>query len=84
VNECKPLDPGLVLPEAGEPRASRSGFSPEKPDPLGKYNPAHMRFTERFFYLHYYKFLSGPAKYVILIVFAGLFAGGAALWVRLS
>ena len=43
-----------------------------------------MRVTERFFYSHYYEFLRGPAKFVVLAAFAGLFAGGISLWVSLE
>jgi hypothetical protein len=53
-------------------------------NPAGKYDVTKMRMTEKFFYVTYYEFLRGPAKWVILLVFAGLFAGGIASWVSLE
>ena len=43
-----------------------------------------MRFTERFFYQHYYKFLKSPARFLVLLAFAGLFFLGAYLWLQLD
>ena len=62
-------DPGLErLPET-DVKASDAA------DPASKYDVKKMRVTERFFYSHYYEFLRGPAKFVVLAAFAGLFAG---------
>jgi hypothetical protein len=71
-------DPGLALPAKGEELTKRGG------DAADKYDVTKMRMTERFFYVRYYEFLKGPAKYVILLAFAGLFAGGVALWLSLE
>ena len=71
-------DPGLErLPET-DVKASDAA------DPASKYDVKKMRVTERFFYSHYYEFLRGPAKFVVLAAFAGLFAGGISLWVSLE
>jgi hypothetical protein len=82
------VDPGLELPvtkQAAEPTdADDSDTSPEDAVVLSKYDPSTMRMTERFFYVRYYHFLKGPAKYVILACFAALFAAGVALWVALE
>ena len=87
------VDPGLALPTAANGAAAANGngkaangtdAADADPAPLEKYIPANMRFTERFFYVHYYNFLKGPAKYVILALFSALFAGGIALWVNLK
>ena len=71
-------DPGLKLPDDEDKAMAAST------DPADKYNVKHMRMTERFFYVRYFNFLNSPAKYVILAAFAGLFAGGVALWVSLE
>jgi len=71
-------DPGLALPDDEDKAMAAST------DPAEKYNEKHMRMTERFFYVRYFNFLNSPAKYVILAAFAGLFAGGVALWVSLE
>jgi len=89
------VDPALALPVVANGAGTGASSPPKSDDdgnislvhvvnPMDKYNPATMRRTERFFYLHYYNFLRGPAKYVILVVFAGLFAAGVALWVGLT
>ena len=70
-------DPALALPAEGEELTKRGGAA-------DKYDVTKMRMTERFFYVRYYEFLKGPAKYVILLAFAGLFAGGVATWVSLK
>ena len=49
-----------------------------------KYDTDSMRITERFFYMRYYHFLRGRAKYVILVSFTALFAVGVILWVKLE
>ena len=45
----------------------------------GKYDITKMRRTEKFFYVTYFNFLKGPAKWVILLVFAGVFTGVASV-----
>lgn len=91
------VDPGLQLPSvdsnkraiasAGDADADGNGDAADAGNGaarLEKYIPANMRFTERFFYVRYFNFLKGPAKYVIIVAFAGLFACGIALWVSLK
>eukprot|EP00227_Mantoniella_beaufortii_P017292 CAMPEP_0197575398 /NCGR_PEP_ID=MMETSP1326-20131121/809_1 /TAXON_ID=1155430 /ORGANISM="Genus nov. species nov., Strain RCC2288" /LENGTH=1027 /DNA_ID=CAMNT_0043138157 /DNA_START=288 /DNA_END=3371 /DNA_ORIENTATION=+ len=90
------IDPGLTLPVATDAAAAAAAAAKLQEDgtnngdglsmssPIDRYNPATMRRTERFFYLHYYKFLMGPAKYVILVLFTALFAVGIVLWIGLT
>jgi|AntAceMinimDraft_1070359.scaffolds.fasta_scaffold01814_2 hypothetical protein len=81
------VDPGLELPvkELAAPKAiDVDAAATADAIALSKYNPATMRRTERFFYVHYFKFLKGPAKYVILVCFTALFTTGVYLWVNLE
>ena len=55
-----------------------------RPDPAEKRDTKKLRFTERFFYQHYYKFLKSPARFLVLLAFAGLFFLGAYLWLQLD
>ena len=80
------VDPAEKLPETTKEEEVDSTTEGEGPNAavLRKYNPAHMRWTERFFFDIYFKFLKGRAKYVILASFAALFAAGVAIWVTLE
>lgn len=87
-------DPGLALPEhkagdetgagAGDTRVGLATPVNAAAAAAGKYDMSKMRRTEKFFYVTYYNFLRGPAKWVILAVFAGIFAAGVGLWINLE
>ena len=70
-------DPSLTLPAESKDAVAVVGE-------VGKYDITKMRRTEKFFYVTYFDFLKGPAKWAILLAFAGLFAGGVATWVSLE
>ena len=75
-------DPGATLPEGK--RDAVAGAGDTGAAAAGKYDITKMRRSEKFFYVTYFNFLKGPAKWVILVVFAGVFAGGVASWVSLE
>ena len=70
--------PAATLPE------SAKDVGVGKSATAGKYDVAKMRRTEKFFYVTYFTFLKGPAKWAIVLAFAGVFAGGVASWVSLE
>ena len=70
--------PAATLPE------SAKDVGVGKSAAAGKYDVAKMRRTEKFFYVTYFTFLKGPAKWAIVLAFAGVFAGGVASWVSLE
>ena len=84
------VDPGLTLPSTDSAASTKGNTNGDAASEGGddatdgKYVLENMRMTERFFYVRYYHFLKGPAKYVILVFFAALFAVGIALWVSLK
>ena len=80
-------DPGEKLPETketAETAETTSTSTPNTPNVAGKYDVAKMRRTEKFFYVTYFNLLKGPAKWVILVIFASIFAAGIWLWVNLE